>query len=139
MHACQGTDDSLDSALSEVAAILKATGVEVTVNKIHVETEEQARQLRFASSPTIRVNGRDIQMDGKDTLCESCGDLCGSEVDCRVWVYQGEEYTVPPKGLIIDALLRAAYGNSEIPANNSDEFVVPDNLKHFYQSMQRKE
>ena len=138
-NRCQGTGDMLYAALSEVAAVLKATDVEVTVNKIHVVREEQARQLRFASSPTIRVNGRDIQMEVRESLCESCGDLCGDEVDCRVWVYQGKEYIMPPKAMIIDAVLREVYGNNEKPVDSDDEFIVPDNLKHFFQLMQRKE
>jgi len=95
---CQGTDTSLDEALAEVSRVLEATGTEVIVNKINVNTEELAIKHRFLSSPTIRVNGHDIQMEVKESLCESCGDLCGDEVDCRVWVYQGKEYTVPPKG-----------------------------------------
>lgn len=137
-NRCQGTDVSLDEAIAEVSAVLKAAGVEVKVNKIHINSEQQAHQLRFASSPTIRVNGRDIQMNVKESLCESCGDLCGDEVDCRVWVYQGNEYTVPPKALIVDAILREVYGGSSCVPSLEEEFVVPDNLKHFFQSMGRK-
>ena len=135
---CQGTDESLDAALSEVATVLKATGVEVIVNKIHVVSEEQAWQLQFASSPTIRVNGCDIQMEVKESLCESCGDLCGDEVDCRVWVYQGKEYTVPPKAMIIEAILRDVYGGSGSSQVLNEDFVVPDNLKRFFQAMEQK-
>jgi O-phosphoseryl-tRNA(Cys) synthetase len=135
---CQGTDDTLDAAMAETSAILKAAGVEVTVNKIHVASEEQARQLQFASSPTIRVNGRDIQMEVRESLCESCGDLCGDDVDCRVWVYQGKEYTVPPKAMIIDAVLSEVYGNAGVSVEPVGNFTVPDNLKRFFQSMQQK-
>ncbi len=60
---CQGTDNSLDEAIAEVSQILKATDVDVVVNKINVTTEEQAEALQFESSPTIRVNGRDIQLE----------------------------------------------------------------------------
>ena len=91
-------------------ACIEATGAEVSVRKIHIADEEQARAHRFVSSPTIRVNGRDIQLDVRESLCESCGDLCGDDVDCRVWVYQGKEYTSPPKAMIVDAILRAVYG-----------------------------
>lgn len=135
---CQGTDNSLSDALAEVAAVLKAADIDVTVNKIHVTSGEQACRLKFASSPTIRVNGRDIQMDVRESLCESCGDLCGNEVDCRVWIYQGQEYTVPPKAMIIDAILREVFGDSK-PASSSENFVVPNNLKKFFNSMQQKE
>ncbi|KJR47483.1 Ferredoxin [Desulfosporosinus sp. I2] len=134
---CQGADTSLDEALSEVSKVLEATGVEVLVNKINVVSEELAKQYKFISSPTIRVNGRDIQMDVKESLCESCGDLCGDEVDCRVWVYQGNEYTIPPKAMIIEALLKEVYGESD-DVQKEPEYSMPDNLKKFYAAMRNK-
>jgi len=137
---CQGTDTSLDDALAEVSQVLEATGVEVVVNKIHVKSEELARAYRFVSSPTIRVNGRDIQMGVKESLCESCGDLCGEDVDCRIWVYQGEEYTAPPKAMIIEAVLRAVYGGSDAEQAGQQaeqEYVMPENLRRFYAAMAR--
>ncbi|RCX14361.1 uncharacterized protein DUF2703 [Anaerobacterium chartisolvens] len=134
---CQGADSSLDEALSEVSKVLEATGVEVVVNKINVISEELAVQHRFVSSPTIRVNGHDIQMDFKESLCESCGDLCGDEVDCRVWIYHGEEYTIPPKAMIIEALLKEVYGSNRVDKEEK-EYVLPENLKHFYESMKGK-
>lgn len=136
---CQGTDESLDAALFDVTTVLKAAGIETTVNKIHIDSEKLACQLRFASSPTIRVNGHDIQMEAKESLCESCGDLCGDDVDCRVWVYQGKEYTIPPKAMIVDAILREVYGTGGKSSQKTNEdFVLPDNLKRFFQSIQCK-
>lgn len=131
---CQGTDNSLDEAVSEVSKVLEAAGTEVVVNKINVVSEALAIQHKFISSPTIRVNGNDIQVDVKESLCESCGDLCGDEVDCRVWTYQGQEYTVPPKAMIIEAMLREVYGNGSIN-QESKQYEVPENLRHFYASM----
>lgn len=128
---CQGTDQSLEDALAEVSGLLGAAGAEVTVNKINVTSEELAIRHRFVSSPTIRVNGRDIQMEVKESLCESCGDLCGEDVDCRVWVYQGNEYTVPPKAMIIEAILKEVYGgHSSSPVEQ--DYVLPENLKRYY-------
>lgn len=59
------------------------------------------------------MNGRDIQLEVKESLCDSCGDLCGDTVDCRIWVYQGKDYTIPPKAMIIEAILREVYGGSQ--------------------------
>lgn len=135
---CQGTETSLDEALGEVAKVLEATGVEVVLNKINVINEEVARQYKFISSPTIRVNGHDIQMDVKESLCESCGDLCSDEVDCRVWTFQGKDYNVPPKAMIIEALLKEVYGGGR--ADEADQaYVLPDNLIHFYAAMKAKQ
>lgn len=135
---CQGTDTSLDNALDDVAKVLEATGVEVVVNKVHVVSEELANEYQFVSSPTIRVNGRDIQMEVKESLCESCGDLCGDDVDCRVWVYQGQEYTVPPKAMITEAILKEVYGNDE-KREAKREYNMPENLKRFYEIMKSKD
>jgi len=136
---CQGTEASLDAAISQVAQVLSATDIEVQVNKINVVSEEQARQLGFVSSPTIRVNGKDIQLEVKESLCDSCGDLCGDDVDCRIWIYQDKEYTVPPKAMIIEAILREVYGNPHKPLQDSQtDFEVPDNLKKFFVAMKGK-
>lgn len=135
---CKGTQDSLDGALTDVSAVLSASGVEVVVNRIHVDSEEKAERLRFASSPTIRVNGRDIQLDGKESKCDSCGDLCGDDVECRIWLYQGKEYTSPPKAMIIDAILREVYGQRTTAEAVSEKFAVPDNLKKFFRLVGEK-
>lgn len=139
---CQGTDTSLDDALAEVSRVLEATGVEVVVNKINVTSEELAIAHKFVSSPTIRVNGRDIQMEVKESLCECCSDLCGDDVDCRVWVYQGKEYTVPPKAMIIEAILKEVYGGSDVKQEGQEadqEYLMPENLKRFYAAKKRRE
>lgn len=135
---CQGAENSLDEALQEVAKVLEATGTDVQVNKVNVNTKELAVAHKFLSSPTIRVNGHDIQMEYKESLCESCGDLCGDEVDCRVWIYQGKEYTEPPKAMIIEGILKAVYGGGMGFKVAEEEYVLPENLKHFYEVMESK-
>ena len=138
---CRETGTHLDEAISEAAQVLKATGVEVNVQKIHVQSEGQARQLGFFSSPTIRINGADIQLDVKESPCE-CGESCGCEggIDCRVWTYQGKEYTAAPKAMIIEAILREVYGgskeSSDRPPQGGD---VPNNLKQFFAAKHREE
>jgi len=137
---CKGTDGSLEEAISAVADVLAATGTVVVLTKTHVTTEEQAREAGLVTSPTIRVNGVDIQLGAKETLCESCGDLCGEDVDCRVWTYKGEEYTVPPKGMIIDAILKEVYSGaaSAAPVERSGA-EVPENLKRFFAARAEKD
>lgn len=134
---CQGTEQSLNEALNEVSGVLKASGLEVQVNKINVISEELAIKYKFLSSPTIRVNGIDIQMDIKEKRCESCGDLCGDSVDCRVWVFNGEEYTVPPKTLIIEGILKRVFG-AVCDCCEISEYKLPENLKKFYAAMNEK-
>ena len=126
----------MEDAIADVASVLQATGVDVTVQKIHVQSEAQAIAHQFVSSPTIRINDRDIQLDVRENQCNACGDLCGESVDCRVWVYQGEEYPSPPKAMIIDAVLQAVYSKPNgSAAQEAVAYVVPENLKRFFQGM----
>jgi O-phosphoseryl-tRNA(Cys) synthetase len=125
--------------LQEVAKVLEAADIEVNINKVNILNEKLAYEYRFVSSPTIRINGKDIQLEVKESLCESCGDLCGDDVDCRVWVYQGKEYTVPPKALIINAILKELYGGSDDTDQEQQEYVLPENLKRYFEAMRNKE
>jgi len=134
---CQNTDSTLDEALSEVEQVLKATGMQVVVNKIKIDSEETAIRHHFISSPTLRLNSQDIQLNLKENLCESCGDLCGEAVDCRIWVYKGVEYTAPPKAMIIEAILQRVYGPAVRPSKEAP-YKVPDNLKKYFQAMNSK-
>lgn len=135
---CQGAGSSLEEALREVAKVLETTGTELKVNKININTKQLAEKYKFSSSPTIRVNGRDIQMEFKESLCESCGDLCGDNIDCRVWFYQGQEYTVPPAAMVIEGILKAVYGTNLDAVLPEQEYIMPENLKHFYEVMDKK-
>ena len=137
---CQGTDEGLDEAIEDVAGVLQLTGIDVVVNKVHINSKEMAMEHKFVSSPTIRVNGKDIQMEVKESLCESCGDLCGDDVDCRVWKYKGQEYNAPPKAMIIDAILREVYNESETSLNNvykKETYQLPENLRRFFESIDK--
>ncbi|NLA84392.1 MAG: DUF2703 domain-containing protein, partial [Clostridiales bacterium] len=69
--------------------------------------------------------------------CDSCGELCGDEVDCRVWVYKGQEYSIPPTALIVEGLLRSIFGHEDVKDEDS-EYVLPENLKKFYTAIKNK-
>ena len=131
---CKGTDTSVEDAIRDIESL---TGINVKLNKIHVATQEQAIQYKFVSSPTIRVNGKDIQVELKEDNCESCGELCGDEMDCRLWTYQGKTYTVAPKAMIVDAMLKAVYGGNHT-SESDQEYSIPDNLKKFFILMESK-
>ena len=107
---CAGTEDSLEAALDLVAGVLSDLDVGVDLRRVHVDDATAARLTGLEVSPTVRVNGRDVQSAYRASPCESCGDLCGcaGDVDCRVWTYRGEEYDVAPVGLLAEAVLRAA-------------------------------
>jgi hypothetical protein len=128
---CQETEAALDKAVSGVAVVLDAAGYAVAVNKVNIATRELAVRHRFVSSPTIRVNGNDIAVELKESLCEDCGDLCGDTVDCRVWVYNGAEYTSPPKELIVDDILREVYNPTQGEPERGP-YRLPENLENYF-------
>lgn len=137
---CTGTGANLDAAIQTVADVLREADVEVEVRKTVITTAAQAEKLRFESSPTIRVNGRDIALELRESNCGDCGDICGCEgqVDCRVWVWQGKEYTEAPKALIIDAILRTYAQAWEPMPLPRKKFRLPDNLRNFFQASEQK-
>ena len=51
---------SHDLALERLREVVAEEGIPNEVEVIKVETEDQARELRFVGSPTIRVDGQDI-------------------------------------------------------------------------------
>jgi hypothetical protein len=52
---------SHEEALQRLRQIMTEEGIQAPVRLINVETWEQAEQLQFIGSPTILVNGKDIQ------------------------------------------------------------------------------
>jgi hypothetical protein len=138
---CQGSESNLDQALAEVAGVLEKTGVGVNLRKIHIESYEQALSLGFVSSPTIRVNGRDVQLEIKENHCASCSQLSGTETNCRVWEYQGQEYSAAPKALIIEAVLKEVYGGQDkdtVVASAEKTNRSLENLKKFFEPVEEK-
>jgi len=135
---CRGTDRNIEAAVHELRPILARTGVSLQFRKTVVRTAQQAAILRFRSSPTVRINGRDVPIEFRESRCGDCTTLVERkpcEVECRVWVWQGREYTEAPKELIVDAILRAypaAFEDS--PPAPTEPFELPENLKRFFAS-----
>lgn len=137
---CVGSDRNIETALDLVRDVLAATGASVEVRRTVVETAEQARALRFVSSPTIRIDGRDIALELHETPCESeaCACAQGEPIACRVWTYRGREYTEAPVGLIVDAILAELYGAADprlgaIPP----AYELPEHLASFLERTSR--
>ena len=136
---CRGTENNLDKAIDEVSGVLKAAGFEIIVNKVNITSKELAIKHQFESSPTIRINGIDIQLDVKESSCKECGDLCGDDINCRLFVHEGIEYTEPPKAMIINAILKSVYSEQKIESATKKDYQLPDNLQRFFNGLGREE
>ena len=132
---CIGTDINLDVALAQLAQLLEAADLHVTMRKTQVTSEHQARELRFMSSPTLRVNDRDIALELRESTCGAEACACNGNIDCRVWVWHGQEYTAAPSAMIVDAVLREVYhGSGHLAAEPAKQGDVPENLRRFFAS-----
>ena len=134
---CQGTESKLDEAINEAFVVLNAAGYDIVVDKINITSKEMAVKYEFVSSPTIRINGNDIALEVKESDCTDCGDLCGDNVDCRVWTYNGVEYSEPPKALIVNALLKEIYNDKQVSVIK-EEYKLPQNLENFFEALKNK-
>jgi hypothetical protein len=137
---CTGSLSNIEQAIATLQPVLASTGTVIQFQKILVESEAQAAQLRFVSSPTIRVNGHDIILETTESRCGDCSDLSGSAqgTACRTWSYQGGSYTEAPVGMIVDAILREIYqGDGSVPVI-SHPIEVPQNLQQFFQDKAKK-
>jgi hypothetical protein len=133
---CRATDATLLEALQRTRPALDAADVTVSVAKTLVASEAQAHALGFVSSPTIRINGVDIAGELVESACDSCSETCACNggVDCRDWVWQGQRSQEPPLGLIVEAIMRHASGNSPggaIPSPPGSA-TVPANLRQYF-------
>lgn len=128
---CIGTDNVLDEVLLTITPAFKLAGYEVEYRKIEMETAELAEQYKFLSSPTIRVNGQDICQWVSENSCGCCSEISGTDVDCRVFEYNGETYEVPPKEMLAEAILGTVFRKVEAGCS-CKLYELPENLRDFF-------
>jgi hypothetical protein len=137
---CTRTDRNLEAALRTAASRLREKNIDVGVSRHVVTSEAQAKRLRFSSSPTIRIDGRDIALELRESPCDDCGELCGCEggVSCRVWVWKGREHLEAPTEMIVEAILEAV----DSPPSKKESPVpyhMPENLRTFFAALSQRE
>jgi len=78
----------------------------------------RTKKYDFVRSPTIRINGVDIEeilagkLEIKDSYCEPCASGCGEScpestgggTQCRIVEYKGKVYEAVPKEMIKEAI-----------------------------------
>ena len=91
---------SYPKAWEKLNQVLKAKGITPEIQQIEVRTDEEAQRYSFPGSPTIRINGVDI--DPKGAKDQRLG------LSCRIyWNDSGEAGPLPPEALIQRALEKA--------------------------------
>ena len=116
-EACDVAKRQLTTALEVVAPLLNDVSVDVRLNNVLVSTEDQAKQLRFRGSPTLRVGDFEVVP----------AYVAGS--DERKWQWGDQEHSVPPVGLFVDAILRGWAGNEQEAA--TEPYTIPVYLESY--------
>jgi hypothetical protein len=78
-----------------IEEILEKFEIQASVKKVKISSEDEARRLRFPGSPTVRINGVDVDPTFKETR---------GIIGCRIYNYRGKIYEYPPKDMIIKAV-----------------------------------
>lgn len=104
------TAANLEAAIRELTPVLGMTGFQFFLNSVSITTREMARNYRFESSPTIRINGTDLEILLKDGSCVECKDPCIRDMCCRVWICEGKQYEILPKEMLVTAILNQVFG-----------------------------
>jgi len=87
---------NVDVAADRVRTVAAGLGIEIHLRFVRVESAEEAVRERFLGSPSVRVNGVDIDSSARDQY--------DFGLSCRMYAGAG----VPPDAMIAAALTRAA-------------------------------
>ena len=80
---------------AELRDVLAKQGVDAGIELVDVTSNEQAQALRFVGSPTVRIDGRDVD---PDTPGEGFG------LECRIYWVDGVGTGRPPREWLGDAV-----------------------------------
>jgi len=83
--------------LRALKEVMKELNLDIAVRKTKIANEEEAKRYRFPGSPTVRINGVDIDPAAKETV---------GYIGCRIYSYKGRTYEYPPREMIISAFKR---------------------------------
>lgn len=106
---------------------LKELKVEAEIEEILIDSEEKAKKYQFIGSPTIKINGKDIQEKVNKGKCLPCEELiekseeatefvkqeCGC--GCRVFSYKSKQCPYPPKEMMKEAIKKATLQSTTAP------------------------
>ena len=90
---CPHVREAIDHV--RVATEARAPGAEIEVRMVLVATMCEARELEFLGSPTVRVDGRDVEPDVRSTMFGLHG---------RGYFVDGRVERAPPSDWIVQAL-----------------------------------
>jgi len=84
-----------------IKKVLKKFRVNADIREILIDSDEKARKYNFIGSPSVRINGKDIEEKVNKEVqfvkkeCSRC---------CRIYFQKGKLYPYPPKEMIEEAI-----------------------------------
>ncbi len=72
---------------------LKELGINAEIVMTDVKNNDDAIEKKFIGSPSIRINGRDLELDEKD-------EYVHYSMQCRMYSYGDRHSGIPPKELL---------------------------------------
>lgn len=87
-----------ETAEAILRGVLQKCGIGTPIVRIAVEDEEAGRRVRFPGSPTIRINGRDVEPGYDPAGCSDCTPRC------RLYLTDHGLTGVPRRNWIEDAI-----------------------------------
>jgi hypothetical protein len=93
-----------EATVSLVHSVLKAEGMSAELEEIPIRDDAEASAHAFPGSPTVRVNGQDIENIPTHQL--------GIGFACRTYFIEGKSQGVPPRSSI-ERAIRAAQAMEE--------------------------
>ncbi len=82
-------------ALKLLKDILKEKGIKEKIETIEIKSEKDTKKYKFLGSPSIQINGRDIEKEKRNNP---------PVFGCRIYKTDDSYSGVPPKEMIIKAL-----------------------------------
>lgn len=109
-----------EAARKLLVEVLRENQVKVTLHNMRIDSRDEAVAKRFLGSPTIRINGIDVEPNA-----ERRADY---GMQCRVYL-AGGQYAGMPSKVMIQAALQRALANQPVtithsnPAPRAPEFL----------------
>lgn len=108
-----------EAAKKLLVEVLRENLIKITLHNLRIDSSDEALAKRFLGSPTIRINGVDIEPNA-----EHRADF---GMQCRVYFADGKYAGMPSKEMIHSALQRALANSTAPTASGSrmERFIPP--------------
>ena len=88
-----------EPALRLVEDVVSALGIQANIENHYIGSAEEAEMYRFLGSPTIQVDGADIERSRRSDQ---------PNYGCRIYLSDGRQSGLPPRQMLFEAIQNAS-------------------------------